>query len=127
MKRQFLKKNKEDFFQKELEFIGQQAILNNEVYTQPGAPGLATFGYGNRYQEYREEPSGVSGQFRNILNFWHMGRSFASAPALNSTFIQCNPADRIYAVPTEDQLWMMIQHNCVARRIVSRSTASKVI
>lgn len=127
MKRQFLKKNKEDFFQKELEFIGQQAILNNEVYTQSGSPGLATFGYGNRYQEYREEPSGVSGQFRNILNFWHMGRSFASAPALNSTFIQCNPADRIYAVPTEDQLWMMIQHNCVARRIVSRSTASKVI
>lgn len=47
-------------------------------------------------------PSRIVGKMRSTFDYWHLGRKFDSAPALNSDFITCNPSKRIFAVPSED-------------------------
>jgi hypothetical protein len=57
------KTTKEDFFQYELEGIGQEEILNKEVYVGHTTPD-GVFGYQNRYDEYRFAVDTVAGDFR---------------------------------------------------------------
>jgi hypothetical protein len=110
---------KEDFFQKELQHIGQQEVLNKEVYAQHSTPG-GTFGYQDRYDEYRRSESTIAGDFRDTLDHWHMARVFTSDPTLNSTFITANPTDRIFQSTSTDSLWIMANHSIQARRMVSK-------
>lgn len=118
---------KEDFWQKELEHIGQQEVLNKEIYAASTLPG-GVFGYQDRYDEYRRQESMVSGEFRSsVLNFWHMARDFASAPALNSDFVTSTPTDRIYAAgSTQDVLWIMANHSIQGRRMVAHKGSSYI-
>jgi len=86
IQRTWNRRTKYDFWQKELQNLGQQAILNKEIYAASGTPD-GTFGYQDRYDEYRRQWSRVTGEFAtSVLDYWHFARSFASAPALNSTF-----------------------------------------
>lgn len=119
LQRQWSRRTKEDFFQKELQHIGQQEVYNREVYAGGASPS-GIFGYQDRYDEYRRIESGVSGEFRTTLNFWHMARLFGSQPTLNADFVKSNPTDRPYAVKTNDPLWVMVQHSIQARRLLSR-------
>lgn len=121
--RHWNRRTKEDFFQKELQHIGQQEIKNKEVYASHTSPE-ATFGFGDRYDEYRRSLSTVSGEFRTILDFWHLARNFTSNPALNATFVKAVPTERVFAVPSADVLWIMAKHSIQARRIVSSDTSS---
>lgn len=121
--RHWNKRTKEDFFQKELQHIGQQEILNKEVYASHTAPD-GVFGFGDRYDEYRRNLSTVSGEFRTTLDFWHLARTFSSDPALNASFVNAVPSERIFAVPSTDVLWIMAKHSIQARRIVSSNTNS---
>lgn len=126
LERTWNRRTKEDFFQKELQFIGQQEILNKEIYAEHATPD-GVWGYGDRYDEYRRGFSQVSGEFRTTLNYWHMAREFASAPALNSTFIEANPTTRVYAAgSTQDPLWVMCNHSIQARRIVAAGSTPGV-
>lgn len=123
--RSWLRRDKEDFYQRELEHIGQQGVFNNEVYAD-AENGQETFGYQDRYREYREHPSYVSAEFRDILNYWHMGREFEAPPVLNQSFIDCVPTKRIHNEQTHDALWIMVQHKMVARRLLSRNAAPRI-
>lgn len=114
---------KEDFFQKELQHIGQQAILNKELYSEHSDPD-GTFGFVDRYDEYRFQENTVAGEFRSSLDYWHMARIFGAEPALNASFIQSNPTNRIYASQTTDELYVMIRHNIIARRLVAKHGSS---
>lgn len=125
--RQWNRRTKEDFWQMELEKIGQQEVLDKEVYGYSAAVPGATFGYADRYSEYRSFPSGVSGEFRSTLNFWHLARIFASEPNLNSDFVQCDPSKRINAVQSADVLWCMVNHSIQARRMVSRNAVGRIL
>lgn len=110
------RRTKEDFFQKELQHIGQQEILNKELYAQHASPN-GTFGYQDRYDEYRRQESTVAGEFRTTdLDFWHMARIFGSTPALNGDFVKSNPTKRIFAVQNKDVLWVMASHSMKAIR-----------
>lgn len=112
---------KEDFWQVELQHIGQQEVLNKELYAGHATPD-GTFGYQDRYDEYRRQESSVSGEFRtSALDFWHFARDFSSDPALNATFVECVPPDRPFAVPSEDVLYIMANHSIQARRLVSKT------
>lgn len=115
--RHWLKKSRDNFYTPEFNNLGPQTIENHEVYFG-GADG--TFGYQDRYSEYKFQLSGVSGEFRDVLNYWHLGRDFESAPTLNSDFLKCNPSRRIFNEQTHDPLWMMFKHRVAARRIVRR-------
>jgi hypothetical protein len=122
----FIKSTKEDFWQQELEHVGQSEIQNREIYQQHATPA-GIFGYQDRYDEYRRAVSSVAGEFRtSTLDFWHMARKFSSDPALNATFTNSNPTQRIHAVTTNDVLWVMASHSIQARRLVSKVARNHV-
>lgn len=120
------RRTKEDFWQRELQHIGQQEVLNKELYAAHASP-TGTFGYQDRYDEYRRIESCVSGEFRTTeLDYWHMARIFASEPSLNASFVKANPTKRINAVQTNDVLWIMANHSIQARRQVAASGTSYI-
>jgi hypothetical protein len=99
--RMFSKTDKFDYYWPSFAHIGEQPILNKELYFNNGASAgedEEVFGYVPRYSELRYIPSSVHGDFKDTLNYWHMGRVFDNTPQLNSEFIECNPTDRIFAV-----------------------------
>lgn len=102
--RMFNRNDKLDYAWPTFANIGEQEILNQEVYAQVGSIDSlrSTFGYVPRYSEYKYLNSRVAGEFRTNLAFWHLGRIFASQPQLNQEFIQCNASNRIFALNDED-------------------------
>jgi len=123
--RMWSRSTKEDYFQKELEAIGQQEVLNKEVYFADSGP-TDVFGYQDRYHDYRYIQSKVAGEFRSTLDYWHMARIFSGDVTLNSAFVSCDPTTRIYQVATNDVLWMMASHSIQARRMVNRNAYSRI-
>lgn len=123
MHRGWFRQVKEDYWQKELEHIGQQEIWNKELYAMHTDPH-GTFGWQDRYDEYRRKESSVSGEFRTLLNYWHMARDFAAAPVLNADFVTANPTDRVYASTDTHEIYMTARNNVVARRMLSKVGSS---
>lgn len=125
--RMWSRTTKEDYFQKELQFIGQQEVLNKELYWADTGPN-DVFGYQNRYDEYRRVESTIAGEFRtSALNFWHMGRIFAGDVTLNAAFVSADPTTRIYQSTATHQLQIMAMHSIQARRIVSASARPHLV
>lgn len=95
-----------DFYFPVFSHLGEQAILNKEIYQVGGAAGGQddqVFGYQERWAEYRYNPSQITGLFRSTaagtVDPWHLAQRFTSLPALNATFIQDNPPmSRVLAV-----------------------------
>lgn len=114
---------KEDFWQRELQHIGQQEVLNKELYAAGASPD-GVFGYQDRYDEYRRAESTIAGEFRSTLDYWHYARLFGSAPALNADFVKSVPTKRVNAVQSNDVLWVMANHSIQARRLVAGSGKS---
>lgn len=87
--------------------LGEQGVMNKEVYAWQGAAGDEVFGYTPRYSEYRYEPNRVAGDFRDTLDSWTITRQFASAPSLNDEFVICTPRQDIFAVtdPAVDKIY----------------------
>lgn len=118
--RTWSRRDKYDYFQPETQFIGDQEVLNKEIYAGAADPA-GTFGWTPRYQEYREQPNRIAGEFRtSTLDFWHQARIFSSEPALNAAFVTSNPTERIFAVPSQDVLYVTANHSLQARRVISR-------
>lgn len=111
-----------DYWQKELEMMGDQTILNEEIYYQHATP-TNTFGYIPRHDDYRRHQSSVAGDFRTTLDEWHYARIFSADPALNTSFLECNPTDRVYVATSPDELMCQIRHRISARRILRKSGA----
>lgn len=116
--RTWLRRVKEDFWTKELQHIGQQEVLTQELYgaAEPGT----VFGYQNRYDDYRQHVSYVAGEFRDQLDYWHLARNFANEPVLNEDFISSAPSERIFAAQQSDQIYYMANHNIQARRLMAK-------
>ena len=125
--RTWLRQDREQFWQRELEQIGQQEIFNAEVFADGSAADLQTFGFSDRYQEYKREPNRVSSEFKTTLNYWHLGRDFSSLPVLNASFVECDPSKRIFNVQNQHTLWIAAQHSLVARRLVRSGSASRIL
>lgn len=117
---------KEEYWQKELELIGQEEVLNKEIYAADSGPN-DTFGWSDRYDSYRRIESQVSGDFRSTLNFWHEGREFASDVTLNESFVLCSPSKRIFASTATDTFWIMANHSIQARRMVRRGGVGRIM
>lgn len=92
-----------DFYFPAFAMLGEQAILNKEIYCTGGSADADVFGYQERWAEYRYHPSRISSLFRSTsagtIDGWHLAQKFTSLPTLNSTFIQDNPpVSRVVAV-----------------------------
>ncbi|UDN67748.1 major capsid protein [robinz microvirus RP_107] len=108
LNRMWSRRTKFDFYWPALSHIGEQAILNKEIFTQGTAADDLVFGYQERFAEYRYKPSTVTGEFRSnfpqSLDTWHLAQDFASLPLLNAAFIVDDPpVDRVLAVLDEPQ------------------------
>jgi len=91
-----------DFYWPVFANLGEQAVLNREIYAQGTEADDDVFGYQERWAEYRYKPSLITGQLRSTfpqsLDIWHLAQEFGSLPTLNSTFIEDNPpVERIIA------------------------------
>ena len=84
-----------DFYWPVFAHLGEQAILNKEIYATGTSTDDDVFGYQERWAEYRYNPSMVTGLFRSTttgtLDAWHLAQRFTSLPTLNSSFIEDNP------------------------------------
>lgn len=127
--RHWLRRTKEDYWQKELQHIGQQEIYNQEIFApQTLEDRWLPFGWQDRYDEYRRTESRVSGDFRTINNDWHLARIFSDPPVLNNDFVTSNPTDRVFADQSgDDTLWCMINHSIQARRMVAAKGTSYIL
>lgn len=124
LNRMWSRQTRFDFYWPTLSHLGEQAILNKEIYAQGSAnptQDAAVFGYQERYAEYRYKPSLITGKFRSnataTLDTWHLAQKFTTLPALNGSFIQEQPPiDRIVAVPSEPQFILDCFFNFKAAR-----------
>ena len=108
LNRMFSRETRFDFYWPALSHLGEQAVLNKEIYAQGTTVDNDVFGYQERYAEYRYKPSLVTGKFRSSdpqsLDYWHLGQDYENLPTLSSEFIQDNPPiSRVIAVPSEPQ------------------------
>jgi len=98
-----------DFPWPKLQLMGEEAVLNREIFTQGTADDLLGFGFQERYAHIRYKPSEIRGLFRSdaasSLDSWHQAQDFAALPVLNDEFIELNsPIDRALAVTTGPDL-----------------------
>jgi hypothetical protein len=135
--RHFLRQEKFDYFWPELANLGEQEVKQVEIYvndttitktdadevvpTNQNAISLPTFGYQQRYAEYKYGQNTIHGDFRNTLHYWHMARKFDGVPALNELFHEVDPEDEsitnVFAVTDKvDTCWVQLYHDVKARR-----------
>jgi len=106
LQRMWSRSTRYDFYFPALAHIGEQAVLNKEIYAQGVSADDDVFGYQERWAELRYKPSQITGLFRSnhaqSLDAWHLSQDFGSLPALDTTFITENvPMARVEAVPAE--------------------------
>lgn len=120
--RHFSRLTKFDYYWPTFAHLGEQEILNKELYALSSDPD-GVFGYTPRYAEYKYAPSSVHGEFRDSLSYWHMGRIFDSEPALNASFVESDPTGRIFAVEdpsVSHPIYVMMHNNVRAIRPMPR-------
>lgn len=126
--RKFSRFDKFDYLWPEFQHIGEQPILNQELYFNANqmAPNNGTFGYQSRYSEYKFINSSVHGDMRDTLQFWHLGRNFDKLPGLNADFVHLgteskDSLNRIFNTSgyDGDHFWIQIFTNLKAKRPLS--------
>ena len=95
LRRHWSRNTRYDYYFPAFAMLGEQTILNKEIYAQGNATDDFVFGYQERWAEYRYSPSQITGLFRSTasgtLDGWHLSQRFTSLPVLGTTFIQENP------------------------------------
>ena len=135
--RHFLRQEKFDYFWPELANLGEQEVKDVEIYvndtsitktdvdevvpTNQNAISLPTFGYQQRYAEYKYGQNSIHGDFRGNLHYWHMARKFSAVPTLTDLFHQVDPNDdsitNVFAIEDSvDTCWVQLYHDVKARR-----------
>ncbi len=95
LNRMWSRRQRLDYYFPALAHLGEQAILNKEIYAQGTDADDKVFGYQERYAEMRYYPSQITGKMRSTyaqpLDIWHLAQKFDNLPTLSSQFIQDNP------------------------------------
>jgi hypothetical protein len=92
-----------DFYFPAFAALGEQTILNKEIYCIGTSQDALVFGYQERWAEYRYFPAMITGLFRSTsagtVDPWHVAQKFTALPTLNQTFIEeTPPLSRVIAV-----------------------------
>lgn len=121
LNRMFSRQTRFDFYWPVFSHLGEQEILNKEIYAQGTPDDDLVFGYQERYAEYRYKPSEIHGAFRSSaaqsLDAWHLSQEFENLPVLNNEFIKEKvPIDRVVATPDEPQFIADFYHNLICAR-----------
>lgn len=120
--RSFSRRTRYDYYWPSLSHLGEQAILNKEIYfSNDPVIDDDTWGFQERYAEYRYQPSRICGKFRSedpeSLDVWHLSQDFTVLPPLSPLFVgDLPPMDRVVAVPSEPDLIIDCWHEIKATR-----------
>jgi len=121
LERYWSRQTRFDFYYPALAHLGEQAVLNKEIYLQGTTEDDEVFGYIPRWDEYRFKQSQITGLFRSSadasLDVWHLAQDFATLPVLNQAFIEEKPPiDRVVAVPSEPDILLDVYFKIRAAR-----------
>jgi len=112
LNRMWSRQTRYDYYMPKLDELGEQAVLNKEIYLQATSVDDEVFGYQERFAEYRYSPSKITGKFRSTaagsLDVWHLAQDFASLPTLSPTFIEENPPFARVLTVTEGEPQMLL-------------------
>lgn len=113
IERHWSRKTRFDYYWPVFANIGEQAVLNKEIFAQGTAKDNEVFGYQEAWSDYRYKPNRVTGEMRSAyeqsLDVWHLADDYASLPSLSDSWIRedKNTVDRVLAVKStvSDQLF----------------------
>ena len=119
--RMFSRSTRYDFYWPALSHIGEQAILNKEIFAQGNTVDDDVFAYQERHAEYRYKPSKITARMRSnyaqSLDTWHLAQDFDALPQFNENFITENPPlERVLAVETEPHFLFDAYHQLKCAR-----------
>lgn len=104
IERHWSRKTRFDYYWPVFANIGEQAVLNKEIYAQGSAKDDEVFGYQEAWSDYRYKPNRVTGEMRSVydksLDVWHLADDYTSLPSLSDSWIRedKNTIDRVLAV-----------------------------
>lgn len=128
IERMWIRRSRFDFAWPELAHLGEQEILSQELFfsfdQDDQTENHDVFGYIPRYSEYKFKNDRFVGDFRDTLDFWHLGRIFSERPSLDNVFLAMfenggaeETFRRIFAVQDgSDYIWCQLYHQLTARR-----------
>lgn len=110
-----------DYYWPALSHLGEQQILNQELFYKQSSGDTETWGYQERYAEYRYTQGRICGLFRSEatapLDVWHLAQDFTDLPLLDAAFVSEDPPiDRVIAVPSEPDFLVDCWHSIQATR-----------
>ncbi|AXL14888.1 major capsid protein [Microviridae sp.] len=126
VEREWLRSDREDFHDPFLEDVGMMPVYNGEVDLGHAAGHKEIFGYQDRYDDYRQGRNQVTAEFRDVLDYWHLGRQLTD-PMLNGSFVECTPSKRIFNEQTMDSLWIMCHNKINAFRNIGKRARTRLI
>ncbi len=104
IERHWSRKTRFDYYWPVFANIGEQAVLNKEIFAQGTPKDNEVFGYQEAWSDYRYKPNRVTGEMRSAyqqsLDVWHLADDYASLPSLSDSWIRedKNTVDRVLAV-----------------------------
>lgn len=104
IERHWSRKTRFDYYWPVFANIGEQAVLNKEIFAQGSAKDNEVFGYQEAWSDYRYKPNRVTGEMRSAyqqsLDVWHLADDYNSLPSLSDSWIRedKNTVDRVLAV-----------------------------
>lgn len=107
LERFWSRRDRFDFYWPVFANIGEQAILNKEIYVTGQDSDSEVFGYQEAWADYRYKPSRVSGEMRSNaktpLDSWHLADDYDALPTLSDSWIREEPnnVNRVLAVTSE--------------------------
>lgn len=107
IERMWSRKGRYDYYWPVLANIGEQAILNKEIYAQGTAKDEEAFGYQEAWADYRYKPSKVTGLFRSnaqqSLDAWHYAQDYDALPTLSTAWMEQGDAEMKRTLARSDQ------------------------
>ncbi|AXH78143.1 MAG: major capsid protein [Microviridae sp.] len=121
LNRMFSRRTRWDYYWPGLAHLGEQEVLNKEIFCDGTSADDEVFGYQERWAEYRYFPSKITGEFRSNfatpLDAWHLSQYFADCPTLSPEFIEENPPmSRVLAVSNAPDFFMDSYIDCRTAR-----------
>lgn len=125
IERMDLRRTREDFWQPELQHLGQQTVTVAEIYAAAADPTIK-FCFQDRFDELRRSENSVCAAFRGgeNLDYYTAARFLSSEPSFNGDFVKCVPTKDIFQAPSEDGLLFQSRHVLPARRQVTKVGSS---
>lgn len=107
IERMWSRKGRYDYYWPVLANIGEQAILNKEIYAQGNTTDEEAFGYQEAWADYRYKPSKVTGLFRSnaaqSLDAWHYAQDYDKLPTLSTAWMEQTDAEMKRTLAVQNQ------------------------